>query len=795
MAALCSFLCGATERTYQRLIDDVYKSSEFDRKVTNIAIHRGKIEALVGYCVSYPQKLAPIVARLDKILLDSILRSDHGFVVLTIDIFRALLRKYHYAQLAFMLESHLNFVIRSVVQTYDPLYMRSVSKLLKDCIRLDVFSNEIDFIDAIIDLCEDPSFDLSNQPKGDGEEPPGDHVIRFMACTLLTISVRILHTKPTYLDAYLTRIVKIIFLLIRDSTSAHALDASILSNEVDRCQNLLPTLQSFVPHRLSELGWKAWHCLCSHASASSITDILLQMILCFAEADIPFSSRCFFQAMYILASVSKYCDLFTALPSLVLNYLFMRFSGMPLKALTTKPCHQLGIVHDGSESMLRDRSPRILKLDDGLGFVMLWINAISIRTTKTQQPIESFREIPADMLPIAVGNVLAIIAYLVKMVPALIKYDPWSGISLSKQESREQRIVRLLPSVLLNATANSLNDSSPPMDIASCRLLRSLFRLTEQLGKSVMIGSSIQIVVGQIVTMVEQIAQVFTGNISENLLLQHYYQYSFITLQVLFSHVNVDYRAITICQSRIPVIISDQNLQLLLSVCHGTTSFEVLRHTCLAIMSILALSRPLCEYYASTHAVVETMGLHAKDTWSTNWVFYPHSALMMHRLLCFLHDHVCWIAATHATNATELTRSLSVVLQLLVMIFRNHGPPAMLSAIPSLYSLMGKVGVTLVTPASIATVQCYVLVAFMSMGQILASTELVATMDGYWKTAGLDSYFTLNPTDLSLSVATSITNSIESMKIVECDKQSVLRILLSCPGNQSVHPSYIRKVS
>ncbi|RYY82022.1 hypothetical protein EON63_14205 [archaeon] len=149
--------CCIQIKTYQRLLRDLYRPREFDRCDHNIAINHGKVDDLVQYARNYPQKLRMILDTLDTQFLSSCMKHEYGYVVLSLEVFRALLLAYHALHLPYLLEPHLNLVFKAVIESRNVLYLKSAVPLLKVCIDHGIFTHDLDFFLSLLELVEDTS--------------------------------------------------------------------------------------------------------------------------------------------------------------------------------------------------------------------------------------------------------------------------------------------------------------------------------------------------------------------------------------------------------------------------------------------------------------------------------------------------------------------------------------------------------------------------------------------------------------------------------------------------------------
>eukprot|EP00981_Chlorochromonas_danica_P004962 scaffold988_cov165-Ochromonas_danica.AAC.64 len=712
--------------------------------------------------------------------------------------FRTLLRKYHSINLSYMLEGHLNFILRSAISSYDLAYLKAAAKLLKDCIRLDVLVTQLDFIDALLDLCEDPALiPMGNELNKNGvPEPSGRQCnpIRFMGFTILTALLKMLPRRSYYLDNRLLRILSIIFVVLASNGSQVKVHERNLDNELTRSAQAFEIMDNaaFIPTTLDELGWKAWQTLCGAADPPLLQKIVLLLCEKMLEGKWSFCTSFSFDLFFILTASAKSngTTAFMRMPDTFLTFLQAHFTGQQVvfHRMEEKAAASRCVVRDGSEHMLRDRLLRLRDVDDGLHFLSLWL----------MQSSSSEEIVTIESLLNAVEKLLEIVAEVIKSVPGVVHYgvlveDLLSRLPADPCLSRVYALPMPIPLYLDDKREEK----------AASDLLVLLGQLVSRLGKRVArIGAGLQIVCDALLSMQTSIAQQrFVGTIEENILLQHFRCCGAFFMQVLMATLRVDYRALTICPPRIPVILTESTMRGLLDLAGATYNAELSRQAILVIMTLLTRSEPLCEYFVLHNpASGANLGLFAQDIWRRNHLFYPQSTSIVHGLLSFQWDRLLALASQTTARRQLIATEICLLWNLMAQLLFCHGPQAAVGAIPMLLSLeqLWRTNSSL-SPFGVGILQIFVLGSLLTMADAWKSTELLAFVQGHyheWSACPSAEAYTLVTMDFILKelrvsdVASAIIDDSTSEKnitaSVELRRENLLQILVNCRACQSL---------
>lgn len=279
MVDCCLFVCWRP-RTYERLIADIYKAHNEEKNISDIDLNnnRGKIDRFIDYVTAYPEKLRFATTRLNKYFSKSFIRNQTGYVLLTIHIYQIILQKYSHLGLVYMLESHMNFILMECFGSKNPMYIKSCSSLLNDCIRCNVFSLHIDFFPFIILLCgeavPDAQKDKSDasplkrtQEDNAQSSKEAKIALSFAGFNMLLSMLPLLQANPHWMQLYLpnlaTVLCKITFCYMDDINVENILSFDTLSSLLKSCKIHLAKLQDNTPKSLSEISWKTLYATCN----------------------------------------------------------------------------------------------------------------------------------------------------------------------------------------------------------------------------------------------------------------------------------------------------------------------------------------------------------------------------------------------------------------------------------------------------------------------------------------------------------------------------------------------------
>eukprot|EP01031_Cornospumella_fuschlensis_P023801 gene23801-28825_t len=378
--------CCVHVKTYQRLLRDLYKPREFDRCDIRIAINHGKIEDLVQYANNYPQKLRMILDTLGTQFLSSCMKHEYGYVVLSLEIFRSLLLAYQAQRLSYLLEPHLNFVFKAVIESRNALYLKSAVPLLKVCIDHNVFSQDLDFFMSLLQLVEEnTSLPPSLDPTEDQEQR-----IPYIPFTILVSLLPVLKTHPSLYSTLFPRVARSILItltssLLSSSFTHDLLTIDTLSHEKSVVASILHKLRSSRPPvTFEEVGWKGWKDVCtpplSSPPPSSFLPTLLSLLITFCyEKNVSFTDRIFHRLVMVLEQGISSEDILiggmTSEKQQIVAFMLSSLQSLfllPSLPLYPTPTPPLSICVEGGEDVLRTLKDRIRCLEEGLNFLILY---------------------------------------------------------------------------------------------------------------------------------------------------------------------------------------------------------------------------------------------------------------------------------------------------------------------------------------------------------------------------------------------------------------------------------------
>jgi hypothetical protein len=151
MTDCCLCVC-LRPRTYQRLIKDVFASNyEHRNDLSAENYSKGKFDRLVQYIIHYPNKLELIMFKLESKFVKFYVRNEIGQQLLLLEILKAVVKDYSEISLQSLLEQHYLFFITEALrfsqqrhssgpqQQEDLLILKSITLLLKECIKYQIF--------------------------------------------------------------------------------------------------------------------------------------------------------------------------------------------------------------------------------------------------------------------------------------------------------------------------------------------------------------------------------------------------------------------------------------------------------------------------------------------------------------------------------------------------------------------------------------------------------------------------------------------------------------------------------
>jgi hypothetical protein len=193
MTDCCLCVC-LRPRTYQRLIKDVFASNyEHRNDLSAENYSKGKFDRLVQYIIHYPNKLELIMFKLESKFVKFYVRNEIGQLLLLLEILKAVVKDYSEISLQSLLEQHYLFFITEALrfsqqrhssgpqQQQDLLILKSITLLLKECIKYQIFYSYDTFLhqshSSQLSLPKSPqSKNLSSLSKNDPEEDHYDFI-------------------------------------------------------------------------------------------------------------------------------------------------------------------------------------------------------------------------------------------------------------------------------------------------------------------------------------------------------------------------------------------------------------------------------------------------------------------------------------------------------------------------------------------------------------------------------------------------------------------------------------------
>jgi hypothetical protein len=512
MTDCCLFVCWRPH-TYQRLVTDVYNASLKDKNSEEVIPNAGKIKKLTDYAALYPAKLRLIANKLNKAFNRGLRKDTCGFVLITIEIYKSLVEKFHSIQLSYMLEVHLDFILSELVASRNIVYLKAAVILLKSCVVNNVFSSKCTFVNSILQLCSlyyiqaNNTYSGNNEADEEAKEQQLQHCssLSFIGFTIMYTVIKLFHNNTHWLQIYLHPILTILtntFTMIIPSTDqVSRLNQQLFEQENIASQNqiLITRITTMPPRSLLDIIWKAFYDLCSTDSINLLRKISHQLFFNFEMKNISLSSHFSYQIITIIMTAYQRKTQIQNIPlefteinrnintrksefsieTVIYDYLsyrllrsaliyssneynssssssssFNEFEVIDIDQYHGNNFHHFRII-EGSESIISHLEPHLLVIKQLLSTLVLWNLYYQTSSVNENEEVETHQIHDLQMFHSIIKSNFFLLSFLIKYFPFLRKtlYLP----NIESSEIAESEKLNPMTTLLLEIRQLSTN--------------------------------------------------------------------------------------------------------------------------------------------------------------------------------------------------------------------------------------------------------------------------------------------------------------------------------------------------
>lgn len=386
----CCLLVSFRPRSYERLLNDVYHTSQFEEATCQVHLSHSKLDRLLNYCQYYPLKLELILIKVTEYFYLAHLQNQLDRVFITLEIFKQLLVKCSPLGLNSFFEVKLVAILTSLFNSKDLLYLQIANSLFQTAIEENVWNHPSQILSLMDILLNQSTSSMSDTSPEDAA-----NIERIYLYMLLT-SLPLLQQDFIIYYQIIPQIISILLnkLISKDNlqpisnfTTEELADLIQHSNSQSTKEHPNTSGNELDPNESNQLDslttkqtiWKIWQsltqCNQSFFPLHSMLSIIIQTC---SKQKISLQSILFYQSIHSLIHHNTQSFSIQALGIPLLEYLltsyyqyFLLFDSMATNDLSMSFDYYSHLTNQGSEMFLNEQQVRYSHLIDGLDFLIV----------------------------------------------------------------------------------------------------------------------------------------------------------------------------------------------------------------------------------------------------------------------------------------------------------------------------------------------------------------------------------------------------------------------------------------
>lgn len=318
MTDCCLCVCWRP-KTHRRLIADIFQSARLAKRDPKIIPSKSKIDKLASYLAIYPAQLSTVTYELNQMLAKSHRKGHIGYVILTIEVYRSILKKFTEHSIAYLLETSLNVVLHDILLIQDLFYIRSAALLIKECSKSEVFTTNLTFVWALLDLSS-----LIYQAEAKGPTIPFGSLelhsldeektsLCFVGLTILTSLMPKISQHATWLSTFLPSIIDIVLNILSISNLTHntmdakhpqhplhILEEEDLAEVFQQMPDFVTALTNANPNNLLDMAWTLLRSMAITNTTTVIEEITHCIIQTMLKYKMKFCCKLSIQVLFLV---------------------------------------------------------------------------------------------------------------------------------------------------------------------------------------------------------------------------------------------------------------------------------------------------------------------------------------------------------------------------------------------------------------------------------------------------------------------------------------------------------------